>query len=96
MTGAAMDHFALATAVFLGGLAYGFSGFAFSATAVAILRHFLPRARRRPQIRRRCSRPAPRLRLPDDPVRHPRVSWIAEQRGRSQAAAHHHRALATA
>jgi hypothetical protein len=31
-----MDHLALATAVFLGGLVSGFSGFAFSAAAGAI------------------------------------------------------------
>ena len=37
-----MDHLALATAVFLGGLVSGFSGFAFSAAAGAILLHFLP------------------------------------------------------
>jgi uncharacterized protein len=40
--GAAMNHLALATAVFLGGLVSGFSGFAFSAAAGAILLHFLP------------------------------------------------------
>jgi uncharacterized membrane protein YfcA len=37
-----MDYLALATAVFLGGLVSGFSGFAFSAAAGAILLHFLP------------------------------------------------------
>jgi uncharacterized membrane protein YfcA len=37
-----MDHLALATAVFLGGLVSGFSGFAFSAAAGAILLHVLP------------------------------------------------------
>jgi uncharacterized membrane protein YfcA len=36
-----MDYFALATAVFLGGLVSGFSGFAFSAAAGAILLHVL-------------------------------------------------------
>ena len=37
-----MNHLALATAVFFGGLVSGFSGFAFSAAAGAILLHFLP------------------------------------------------------
>lgn len=36
-----MDHLALATAVFLGGFVSGFSGFAFSAAAGAILLHVL-------------------------------------------------------
>ena len=37
-----MDDLALATAIFLGGLVSGFSGFAFSAATRAILLHFLP------------------------------------------------------